>query len=89
LKGKLIMDKEPRVMDQREAMDRSAEPEFIVSPSRSVPELSHGERKEVSRRKNISAVVVHESIREVGERELQSYKAVFLASGTACSKNGF
>jgi formate/nitrite transporter FocA (FNT family) len=65
------MDKEPHVMDQRETRDRSAEPEFIVSPSRSVPELSHGERKEVMRRKNISAVVVHESIREVGERELR------------------
>ena len=41
------------------------------SSSNSVPTLSNAERKEVARRTNISAIVIHESIREAGERELR------------------
>ncbi|HEY3991585.1 MAG TPA: formate/nitrite transporter family protein [Ktedonobacteraceae bacterium] len=41
------------------------------SSSNNVPILSNAERKEVARRTTISAIVIHESIREAGERELR------------------
>jgi formate/nitrite transporter FocA (FNT family) len=70
-KEEIVMDNERPVMNPRQMADRSSEPEFVGSSSRSVPELSHVERKEVTRRRSISATVVHESVREEGERELR------------------
>ena len=64
------MDRKPQMIDARETMDGSTESEVIPSYS-NVPDLSHGERKEVERRKSISAAVVHETVREVGEQELR------------------
>jgi formate/nitrite transporter FocA (FNT family) len=51
--------------------------------SKSVPSLNQMERREVARRANISAVVVHESIRESGERELRRRPAALAWSGLA------
>lgn len=52
------------------------EPELEIisgeeSSSTTVPTLSSAERKEVARRTNVSAIVLHESVREAGERELR------------------
>jgi len=46
------------------------ESELTSSSSDNVPELSRRERQEVARRARISALVVHEIVREEGEREL-------------------
>jgi len=51
--------------------------------SSSVPLLSSLERQEVVKRANISAVVIHESIRESGERELRRRPAGLAWSGLA------
>jgi formate-nitrite transporter family protein len=64
------MDRKPEMIGARERVDDSTKPEVGTS-SPNVPDLSYGERKEVERRKSISAVVVHETVREVGERELR------------------
>jgi formate/nitrite transporter FocA (FNT family) len=53
------------------------------SSSSTVPTLSKAERKEVARRTNISAVVLHESVREAGERELRRSPAALAWSGLA------
>lgn len=53
------------------------------SASRSMPALSVSERKEVARRTNVSAVVIHESVREAGERELRRRPTVLAWSGLA------
>lgn len=79
----MVMDNKPRVMSEREMTDRSSEPESVIAPSVLVPSLSHGERKEVLRRKSISAAVVHETVREVGERELRRTPAALAWSALA------
>ncbi len=53
------------------------------SSSSTVPALSNAERREVARRTNISAVVLHESVREAGERELRRKPAALAWSGLA------
>ena len=53
------------------------------SSSTTVPTLSRAERKEVARRTNISAVVLHESVREAGERELRRSPTSLAWSGLA------
>ncbi len=53
------------------------------SSSTTVPTLSNAERKEVARRTNISAVVLHESVREAGERELRRSASTLAWSGLA------
>jgi hypothetical protein len=50
------------MMNERETIDGSAVPKAVTSSSRRVPELNHGERQEVVRRKNISAAVVYETV---------------------------
>ncbi len=50
-------------------------------PSRRVPELNQAEQKEVLRRRNISAVVVHETVRDEGERELRRHPIALAWSG--------
>lgn len=63
------------------------EPELEIaaaeSSSTTVPSLSSAERKEVARRTNISAVVLHESVREAGERELRRHPVALAWSGLA------
>lgn len=54
-----------------------------ASSSNTVPALSNAERKEVARRTNISAVVLHESVREAGERELRRRPTALAWSGLA------
>lgn len=53
---------------------------FSISPGR-IPELNQLDQKEVVRRRNISAVVVHEAVREEGERELRRHPVALAWSG--------
>ncbi|GLV60101.1 hypothetical protein KDH_69240 [Dictyobacter sp. S3.2.2.5] len=63
-------------------VDRTAsEPELVAVSSPAVPSLNTGERKEVVKRSRMSAVVVHETIREEGERELRRSPAALALSG--------
>ena len=72
------------VLDERPEGER---PELEItgdeSSSRSMPTLSSAERREVARRTNVSAVVIHESVREAGERELRRRPTVLAWSGLA------
>jgi formate/nitrite transporter FocA (FNT family) len=54
-----------------------------VSDSHIVPKLSNTERREVERRARISAVVLHETVREEGERELRRRPLALACSGLA------
>ncbi len=55
-----------------------------------IPELTRTERREVARRANISVAVVHETVREEGNRELQrSPKALALSALAAGLSMGF
>jgi formate/nitrite transporter FocA (FNT family) len=69
------MSSEQRGRGVAEAIDTPSEPTPEAKPTRSasktVPELSSGEREEVGRRTRPSAVIVHETVREEGERELE------------------
>lgn len=53
------------------------------TPSNVVPELSRGDRREVVKRTRPSAVVVHETVREEGERELDRTPSALAMSGLA------
>ena len=57
--------------------------ELTSSSSNNVPELSSGERREVTKRARISALVVHETVREEGERELNRPSRALALSGLA------
>jgi formate/nitrite transporter FocA (FNT family) len=57
--------------DETEPMNRVEKQAKEASPSNIVPPLSSSERREVRRRSGVSVVVVHEAVREEGERELQ------------------
>ncbi|GCE20818.1 formate/nitrite transporter family protein [Dictyobacter kobayashii] len=59
----------------------TSEPELVAVSSPVVPSLNTGERKEVVKRSRLSAVVVHETIREEGERELKRSPAALAISG--------
>ena len=61
------------------------EPELNVTSETSnvVPELNKTERREVAKRAGISVVVVHEAIREEGERELHRPPWALAISGLA------
>ena len=59
------------------------EPEQESTPSHNVPELSDVERREVTKRAQISALVVHETVREEGERELNRPSKDLALSGLA------
>jgi hypothetical protein len=67
------MSTEQRGRDTTDAIDTMPETEPTESYSSNVPELSKGERREVARRTRLSAIVVHETVREEGERELQRH----------------
>src|SRR5947209_8352377 len=79
------MSKEQREMDVPETLDGKPEPETRTgtSSAKNVRQLSSDERKEVARRANISVVVVHETVREEGERELRRSPAALAWSGLA------
>lgn len=53
------------------------------SSSMTVPALSNAERREVAKRTNVSAIVLHESVREAGERELRRKPVTLAWSGLA------
>lgn len=57
--------------------------ENLPTPTPLVPELRPSEKVQVARRTAISAVVVHEAIREEGERELERPILALAASGLA------
>ncbi|HEX4205571.1 MAG TPA: formate/nitrite transporter family protein [Ktedonobacteraceae bacterium] len=59
----------------------TSEPELVAASSNAVPSLNTGERKEVVRRSRLSAVVIHETVREEGERELSRSPAALALSG--------
>ena len=65
------MSSEQRGGDRTETLEATPESEATPAPSTNVPGLSRGERREVSRRTRPSAIIVHETVREEGERELQ------------------
>jgi formate/nitrite transporter FocA (FNT family) len=54
-----------------------------VTDSNVVPRLSNTERREVERRARITAVVLHETVREEGERELRRRPLALACSGLA------
>ena len=59
------------------------EQEATPSSSNKVPGLSNVERREVTKRARISALVVHETVREEGERELSRPPRALALSGLA------
>lgn len=60
-----------------------AERELTSSSSSNVPELSSRERQEVAKRARISTLVLHETVREEGERELNRPSKALALSGLA------
>ncbi|GCE06778.1 formate/nitrite transporter family protein [Dictyobacter aurantiacus] len=72
----IALAKEPAEVDRM-----ASEPELVAVSSPVVPSLNTGERKEVVKRSRMSAVVVHETIREEGERELRRSPAALALSG--------
>lgn len=92
-KGYSVSDEQARVImwkrrhTSKERAFHDDEPELEISgdesSSNTVPALSRAERKEVARRTNISAIVLHESVREAGERELRRSPAGLAWSGLA------
>ncbi len=77
------MSTEQRGRDTTETIDTMPEAETTASYSSNVPELSRGERREVARRTRLSAIVVHETVREEGERELQRHPGALAWSALA------
>lgn len=69
--------------DRSETTNTTSESEPTAASSNNVPELSTRERKEVADRASISAVVVHETVRKEGERELGRPPAALAWSGLA------
>ena len=67
------MSSDQRGGDVTDTLEAGLETEPTASYSSNVPELSRGERREVARRTRLSAIVVHETVREEGERELQRH----------------
>lgn len=65
------MNSEDHGRDSTGTLNTTQQPEPARAPSRLVPELSDTQHKDVSRRTQPSAVVVHETVREEGEQELQ------------------
>jgi formate-nitrite transporter family protein len=82
---KVNMSKDQRGGDSTGTMDTGPErgDNKRASSSGTVPELSQGERREVEERTSISAVVVHETVREEGEHELSRPPSALAWSGLA------
>ena len=77
------MSTEQRGRDTTDTIDTLPETEPTESYSSNVPELTKGERREVARRTRLSAIVVHETVREEGERELQRHPGALAWSALA------
>jgi formate/nitrite transporter FocA (FNT family) len=77
------MSTEQRGRDTTDTIDTIPETEPTESYSSNVPELTRGERREVARRTRLSAIVVHETVREEGERELQRHPGALAWSALA------
>jgi formate/nitrite transporter FocA (FNT family) len=72
-----------RSEDKSESLNSVERQAQDASSSTVVPQLSSSERREVKRRSGVSVVVVHEAVREEGERELQRPIASLAFSGLA------
>jgi formate-nitrite transporter family protein len=68
---------------ETDTLEAGSETESTASYSSNVPELSRGERREVARRTRLSAIVVHETVREEGEPELQRHPGALAWSALA------
>lgn len=82
----MFMFVKPRDKNERISLDDELELEIInggEASSTTVPTLSNAERREVARRTNVSAIVLHESVREAGERELRRSPFTLAWSGLA------
>jgi formate/nitrite transporter FocA (FNT family) len=80
------MSSEDHGRDSTETLDRgdaAAEPGPTREPSGFVPELSERQHKEIARRTRPSAIIVHETVREEGEQELERTPAALAWSGLA------
>jgi formate/nitrite transporter FocA (FNT family) len=77
------MSRNLRSEDEIETLNMVERQAQEASTSNIVPQLSSAERKEVRRRSGVSVVVVHEAVREEGERELQRPIASLAFSGLA------
>lgn len=65
------MSNEKRGKDLTETIDAELELDSTRAPSGAVPEPSETQHKVIARRTRPSAVIVHETVREEGTRELQ------------------
>lgn len=68
---------------EEERHTAGAEPKDAGSGPGSLPMLDRGERQQVAQRASISAAVVHETVREEGERELARHPSALAWSGLA------
>ena len=66
-----------------ESAGSETEQETTLASSSNVPELSSRERREVAKRARISTLVLHETVREEGERELNRPSKALALSGLA------
>lgn len=71
------------MIDEQEEVVTETDAGPPTAPSAVVPRLSNNERREVERRTRISAVVLHETVREEGERELRRTPLALTCSGLA------
>jgi formate-nitrite transporter family protein len=71
--------------DVTRVVEAPHKPELTIAQEKSevVPELNEAERREVAKRTSISVVIVHEAIREEGERELHRPPWALAISGLA------
>ena len=82
------MEDKQRGRDSTNTLNTKPEKESSASDtsapsSDNVPGLDNADRKEVAKRRNISAIVVHETIREEGEQELSRTSSTLAWSGLA------
>ena len=70
-----------QINEQVEVDTTASEPELVAVSSPVVPSLNTSEWKEGVKRSRLSAAVVHETIREEGERELKRSLAALALSG--------
>lgn len=73
-------------MNRRKQVQEDIPPETDASPATSpgpIPDLTETEREQVEQRTTISAIIVHEAVREEGERELRRPPSALAWSGLA------
>lgn len=77
------MSSERPAKDSTHTLDRTQESEPTQASSDGASQQSKTEQKEVTRRTRPSAVIVHETVREEGEQELQRTPVALAWSGLA------